>query len=195
MERILIDLPDRLTGDRVILRPWKAGDGEELYRAVNESREAILPWLPWGRNAHSTPEESEAFVRRWRANWDLRDDLSMGTWRGDRLLGGLGLHRIDWNARIFEMGYWLRATEWGKGYGLEAARLALDLAFGALEANRVWLRCADGNDRSAALARRMGMQPEGCLRRSILDADGKFWDALLFGMLPEEYASSKAGLS
>lgn len=186
MDRILLDLPESLEGPRVVVRPWRAGDGQALFEAVDSSRETVLPWLPWGRTSHATPDESEALVRKWRANWDLRDDLSMGVWVDDRLVGGIGLHRIDWSLPSFEVGYWQREGEWGQGYATEAARLVRAFAFEEFGAVRVWLRCAAGNERSAALARRIGMREEGVQRNAIRDADGKLWDALLFGSTPED---------
>lgn len=185
MDRILLDLPERLVGERIVLRPWRAGDGAALFEAVDASREAILPWLPWGRTSHATPEVSESLVRQWHAKWDLREDLSMGIWLGGGLLGGLGLHHIDWSLPSFEMGYWLREGAWGNGYVTEAGRLALGLAFERLGAVRVGLRCATGNGRSAAVAHRLGMEEEGLLRNATKDADGRLWDVRVFGKVAE----------
>ncbi len=84
MDRILLDFPERLEGERIVVRPWRAGDGAVLFEAVDASREAILPWLPWGRSSHATPEVSESLVRKWRAQGDLREDLSMGIWVDER---------------------------------------------------------------------------------------------------------------
>jgi RimJ/RimL family protein N-acetyltransferase len=121
-------------------------------------------------------------VLRWRANWDRRDDFSMGVWRDGRLLGGMGLHRVDWNARSMMLGYWLREGAWGQGYATEAARLALDLAFGPCGMRRVWLRCASGNERSIRLAKRLGMVEEERQPNAMRDTEGRPWDVLIFGL-------------
>ena len=57
---ILLDLPEQLVGERVLVRPYRPGDGGALWEAVEESREHILPWLPWG-DTHKTRADSEAF--------------------------------------------------------------------------------------------------------------------------------------
>src|SRR5579871_5116998 len=91
---ILLDLPEELCGERVLIRPYRAGDGGALWEAVEESREHIRPWLPWG-DTHASPDDSEAFVRRSLAKWILREDLPLSIWEREtgRFLGGSGLHR------------------------------------------------------------------------------------------------------
>ncbi|MBN8285720.1 hypothetical protein [Zoogloea sp.] len=46
-----MDLPDifpeRLTSDRLLIRPAAPGDGEQFYAAIIESQEELSPWLAW----------------------------------------------------------------------------------------------------------------------------------------------------
>ena len=76
---ILRDLPDEIVGQRIVLRPYRAGDGAALWEAVEESREHIRPWLPWG-DTHRTPDDSEGFARRFQAKWLLREDMIASVW-------------------------------------------------------------------------------------------------------------------
>ncbi|HLJ54357.1 MAG TPA: GNAT family protein [Chthonomonadaceae bacterium] len=185
---ILLDLPDELAGPRVLVRPYRTGDGAALWEAVEESREHIMPWLPWG-DTHKSPDDSEAFARRMQANWLLREDLSLSIWdrAGARYLGGSGLHRADWKIPSFEIGYWLRKSAAGQGYMTEAVRLITELAFTTLGAKRVFIRCAAANTRSAAVPPRAGYTLEGVLRNSHVDARGALHDMMLFAMTPEDY--------
>ncbi len=119
----------------------------------------------------------------------------MGIWSLDesRLLGGTGLHRMDWEIRKFEIGYWIRPDEEGKGYVTECVRLLCNLAFGTLKANRVLIRCASTNERSANVPRRLGFAHEGTHRNDLMAPDGKLLDALVFGMTPEMWGSRVIG--
>jgi RimJ/RimL family protein N-acetyltransferase len=196
LDPILIDLPPELRGSRVVVRPYHPGDGAVLYEAVTTSREHLCRWLPWA-DSHTTLEESEALVRRFDARWRLREDLVVGLWDAEtgRFLGGSGLHRIDWNARRFEIGYWLRHDAEGKGYVTEAVTLLCELAFGLLEANRVFIRCASDNHRSAAVPRRLGFRHEGTLRHEGVRSDGSLFDMEVYGMTADmwrERASATA---
>ncbi|WP_084178970.1 GNAT family N-acetyltransferase [Fimbriimonas ginsengisoli] len=187
-EPILIDLPSELRGPRVLVRPYRPGDGAALQEAVSLSREHLKPWMPWA-DAHTTVDESEALVRRFDARWRLREDLGVGIWdiETGRYLGGSGLHRIDWDVRRFEIGYWIRADAAGKGYVTEAAGLLCQLAFGPLEANRVLIRCATENRRSAAIPIRLGFLYEGTHRNEGRRTDGLLFDMEVYGMTADRW--------
>jgi RimJ/RimL family protein N-acetyltransferase len=189
---ILHDLPQEVLGDRVLLRPYRAGDGEAVWSAVEESRELLRPWMPWVDH-HRTPADSEAFVRRMHARWILREDLVVGIWLREtgEYVGSSGLHPIDWDVPSFEVGYWLRASAQGRGYATETTRVLIGLAFETLGAHRLFLRCDERNERSAAVARRLGFTPEGTRRLDSRSPSGELRNTLVFSMIPEEFAAQE----
>lgn len=186
----LIELPDRLMGPRVVVRPYDETDALALWEAIEESRAHLAPWMPWVA-AYHTPNDALAFVRQFRAKWLTRDDLIVGIFDrvGERFLGGSGLHRIDWRIRRFEIGYWLRGPAEGHGYVTETVQLLTSMAFDVLAANRVEIRTDVRNARSRAVPERLGFQLEGCLRKSLPDADGLPCDMLIFSLLRDEYTA------
>lgn len=186
---ILRDLPDEMAGQRIVLRPYRPGDGAALWAAVEESRDHIRPWLPWG-DTHRTPDDSEAFARRFQAKWLLREDMIASIWErsSGRFVGGAGLHPADWDIPSFEIGYWLRASAQGFGYMTEAAQAICGLAFDTFGANRVFIRCDSRNQRSANVARRLGFTHEATLRNEARDSAGELSDTLYFGMTPQQHA-------
>ncbi len=181
LDPLLIDLPEHLDGPRVRLRPYRAGDGAALHEAVNEDVAHLEPYMVWARK-HTTLEESELVVRRLRAAWEARTDMTMGIYDREtgRFLGGTGLHRIDWDVRSFEIGYWIRKSAEGKGYVTEAVQLLTDFAFGELEANRIFLRVSTENAKSLAIPERLGFEREGTLRKSIRDSERRLHDLVMF---------------
>lgn len=179
----LIPLFDELVGERVTVRPYRDEDAERLFAAVEESRQHIWPWLPWG-TYHQTVEDSLDFIRRSRARWILRDELNLGIFETatGRYLGGTGYHIRNLDAGYFEIGYWLRASAAGHGYMTETVRLLTDYAFEHLGANRVEIRCDARNTHSAAVAERLGFVREGRLRNTEIAADGVLRDTLVFAL-------------
>jgi RimJ/RimL family protein N-acetyltransferase len=128
-------------------------------------------------------------VRRFRSKWLTREDLIVGIFdhTGQRLLGGSGLHRIDWQIRRFEIGYWIRESASGHGYVTETVQLLTRLAFDGLAANRVEIRMEVANTRSRVIPERLGFQLEGRMRRSMPGVDGSARDIWMFSLLREEF--------
>ena len=103
-------------------------------------------------------------------------------------VAGSGLHRIDWAARKFEIGYWCRSGYVGHGYVTEAVNAITEFAFTYLQANRVEIRCDTRNTRSIAVARRCGFLQEGILRHDSLGVDGELRSTFVFAKIsPNEF--------
>ena len=56
-----LEVPDRLEGARVIVRPFERQDAAAINAAIHESREHLRPWMPWA-SGHQTVEETLNFV-------------------------------------------------------------------------------------------------------------------------------------
>lgn len=184
---ILRPAPDVLTGERIVVRGLTDEDAEAIYDAIGESSEHLRPWMPW-YNQHASVEDTLAFIRRTQVEWILREGFGMGSFGHDgRFLGGAGLGVHGWEVPAFEIGYWIRQTEEGKGYVSEAARLLTACAFETLGAQRVVIRCDVRNRRSAAVAERLGYVLEGTARRLIRDTTGNLADMRWYALLPDDY--------
>jgi RimJ/RimL family protein N-acetyltransferase len=182
---ILVEVPERLDGERIVLLAPRAGTGAELAVVIGQSLSQLRPWMPWAQEA-PTAESSEAVVRRMQADFIARRDLCFQIYarRPDgspgRMLGGTGLHRMDWAVRRFEIGYWIRPEVSGQGHVGEAVRLLTALAFDQLAARRVEIRCDARNLKSRAVAERGGFQLEGILRNEALGVDGRPRDTCVY---------------
>ncbi|GAC1355663.1 MAG: GNAT family N-acetyltransferase [Ktedonobacteraceae bacterium] len=183
----LLPLFEELQGERVVLRPYRESDAQALFEAINESRAHIRPWLPFA-DAHQTVEESRDWIIRQQAQILLREDMNFSLW--DRVsghyVGGNGLHPRNWKIGYFEIGYWLRTSATGHGYMTEAVKLLTEYLFTHFKANRVEIRCDAQNERSAAVAQRLGFVQEGQLRNNDLTPSGNLRDTLIFALTPED---------
>jgi RimJ/RimL family protein N-acetyltransferase len=184
----LVDLPAELVGPRVVLRPYRESDAAALWAAVDESRQHLSAWLPW-ISSYRSVEDALLSVRQMQAKWILREDLVVAILdrASGRLLGGSGLHRIDWGIRCFEIGYWVRQSAVGHGYITEAVQVLTRFAFDVLEGNRVQIRMDVRNTRSRAVPQRLGFVHEGCLRRALPDVQGEPRDVDVFSVIREDY--------
>lgn len=189
---MLLEIPDSFQTERLIIRSPRAGDGAAMNAAVRESLAHLKPWMPWADH-EPTVDESEELVRRGAARWILREDLWLLLFRkSDGLyVGGSGLHRINWSTPSFEIGYWVRKSLEGQGYVTEAVAAITDIAFMAVSAERVEIRCDTRNERSAAVARRAGYTLEATLHHDSRDTSGELRDTYIFGMTQQQYLIHK----
>jgi ribosomal-protein-serine acetyltransferase len=185
---LLLELPDRIVGERILLRPLQAGDGAAFWEALQESLEHLRPWQHW-MDWHETPLHSEVAARRAYSHWVRRQTLVQGIWEkaGGRFLGTIALEHIDWTTRSFGVGYWLRASAEGHGFMTEAVRLVCRFAFEELGAQRLAIWCDALNGRSAAIPRRLGFVCEGRLRNERHNSRGELQDTLVFSLISNEY--------
>ena len=178
MAPLLIDVPERIATERLVVRVPRPGDGVVVNAAVRASHAELAPWMPWAVTLPSV-EESEAHCRRQQAKFLLREDFAMLVFaRADdggegELVGATGLHRIDWAVRKFEIGYWRRTGCEGRGLLTEAVRAMARMAFDALAARRVEIRMDDRNVASWKLAERAGFTLEALLRFDSLTPAGE----------------------
>ncbi len=178
---IMLDFPERFETKRLLIRATRPGDGAELNAAIRESRDELIPFMPFAR-VLPEPEETEALVRRKRLNFLERTDMMMLMTEREtgKILGSSCLHRFDWDARRFEIGYWIRTSYAGQGLVTEAVHGLTGFAARELNANRVEIRCDDRNQRSAAVARRAGFTLEGVLRNWKREEDGTLVNEMVF---------------
>lgn len=184
MDALLLDFPESFESDRLTLRAPRPGDGAEVNAAVRETFDDLKVWMPWAQQM-PTLEESEAFVRRAQCEFLERKDLVLflflkGT---DTMVGGSGLHRINWDIPKFEIGYWCRKRFQGQGYITESTEAITTFAFDILGAKRVEIRCDSKNVKSRRIPDRLGFTLEGTLRHDSLSPAGELRDTLVFAKI------------
>jgi RimJ/RimL family protein N-acetyltransferase len=185
--RTLVPLFEELRGERILVRPYRESDAQDLYEAMVESRDHLRPWMPFA-DAHQSVDESRHWIIQQMAKWLLREELMLGIWEQTtgRYLGSTGLDPHDWEIGYFEIGYWIRSSAQGHGYISEAVRLLIAYTFDTLKANRIEIRCDELNTRSAAIPKRLGFVVEGRLRNQLAASDGRLRTTLVFSLIPED---------
>jgi ribosomal-protein-serine acetyltransferase len=179
------DFPDSLTSDRLLMRAPRPGDGQAVHAAIMESLPQLQRWMSWASPAPSLEEveEVQAQARRdFIARRDLR--LLLFSQADGSFVGVSGLQPIDWSVPRFEIGYWVRTSQTGRGFATEAAARICRFALEELGAQRVEIWCEAENLASAAVARRAGFELEARLARSRRNLVGDVTDSLCFVRLP-----------
>lgn len=143
-----------LVTKRLILRPWKEEDAEELYRYACDPD--VGPAAGWP--VHTSIENSRDIIRNI-----LSADGTYAVVLKDTGLpvGSIGLMQnvnIPTQPHEAELGYWIGKPYWGKGLIPEAAEELLRYAFQEHKCRRVWCVYDDGNEKSRRVQEKCGFR-------------------------------------
>jgi RimJ/RimL family protein N-acetyltransferase len=153
-----------------------------MNAAIRDSFAELREWMEWAREIPSV-SESRMQQEHARRKFLAREDLQLILFKGDRIVGGTGLHRIDWDIPRFEIGYWVRTPDQRRGYVTEAVTTLESFAFEALGARRVEIRTDRRNARSRAIPERLGYDFEGVLRNDALHTDRSVRDTAVYAKI------------
>ncbi len=153
-----------LAGDRRVARYLIAVPSPYPVSLATRWIMARIAWWPHGRGVTLAIAERDA---------------------PDTLLGSVSLRRFARDRRA-ELGYWLGADSWGRGFATEAGDAMLDFGFRELEVLRIYAQVLEGNAASCHVLDKLGMLEEG-VRRSHIRKGRRLCDVTLYGMLRDEW--------
>lgn len=176
-----------ITTERLVLRPLVDDDAPAVAAGAGDPRVA--------RYLLSVPSPYPVtLARRWirgRIEWWTSGrgvTLAIATREHPReLLGTVSLRRFARDRRA-ELGYWLVAAAWGRGYATEAARGLVDYGFHQLRLARIYAQVLAGNDESMHVLEKLGMKREGVKRQHIRKGR-RLCDVVIYGVLADEWSA------
>jgi [ribosomal protein S5]-alanine N-acetyltransferase len=176
--------PPDLVTDRLVLRELTLADAAGVAAGAGDRRVAqYLMQVP-------SPYPI-ALARRWVMHriewWEIGRGVTFAvTLPGESaLLGTVSLRRYLRDRRA-ELGYWLAASAWGRGFATEAARATVDFGFRQLGLARVYAQVLAGNRGSLRVLDKLGMVNEGVKRQHVSKAR-RLHDVVLYGLLRDEW--------
>ena len=106
LEPILIEMPEKLTTERLVLRCPRSGDGKIVNAATYTTFDDLHRWMDWAESK-LTVEQSEAIMRKFQVRFIARDEMVYllflkGT---ETFVGVIGLTPEDWQLPKFKIGY------------------------------------------------------------------------------------------
>lgn len=172
--------------DRLILRPFEKADLEEVlsYYSLPE----IQRYLDW--KARDKGEAKSAFdaMRKQTRLTRPGDLLTLAVVRKSdgRVIGHVSLRWTDATAAQGEIRFAIAPTFRRKGYGREAVRAIISMAFDDYRLHRVFARTDGRNEASARLLKNLGMRLEAHYREHAL-FQGEWDEELHFAILDREW--------
>ena len=172
-------------GDAIYLRPLERTDAERLAGWINdeEVRRHLDRYLPL-----SVGREAEFIDELAKSNTDVV--LGIATIDGDVLVGVAGLHNLHSRYRSATFGLCIgQKAEWNRGYGSEATRLMVAIAFDTFNLHRVELRVDADHVAAQRVYQKVGFQREGILRQAAFRG-GRYQDDWVMSILRDEWGTA-----
>lgn len=172
-----------LVGEKVYLRRMERKDLEGNYFDWLNDYE-VTKMLEVGKFPNSMEAMEDYFNKLDSSPNDLF--FAIIEKETDRHIGNFTI-RINWVNRTAETGRIIGEKDcWGKSYGQEALKLAIDYCFKRLNLHRVQGGTVADNIAVQKIWKRLGWTVEGRLRKAVY-FDGEYHDSLHAGILREEW--------
>jgi RimJ/RimL family protein N-acetyltransferase len=143
--------------DKVTIRPIELSDAEAVQRYAADARVAATTNIP-----HPYPANGgQDFVERAVASREAGERYAFAILYDGELVGTIGINAVDKDAGTAELDYCVAAPFWHKGIGSEAARRAIEYAFGQLGLSALFSSCLKENVASARVLEKNGFVQTG----------------------------------
>lgn len=168
-----------LESDRLILRPFKLSDVEDVF--LYASDDVVTRYLRW--SPHKDTSETEQSLRKHFINKPGVFAITLK--KDNKCIGCIELRVVIEHDKA-SFGYVLNREYWSKGYMTEALNLVLDLAFAKLKLNRVESTHYVGNEASGRVMAKCGMKYEGQGIQEVKIKD-KYHDVVHYAILRDDW--------
>ncbi len=166
----------------LVLAPLRLPDAPAVHAAVADP--VLLRWLPLPK---VYPLE---LAEQWctTLSEEIRESgrgLVRGVYADDRFVANIDAKRVDWPARVAEIGYWTAAPARGRGYMTAAVSAFTRWLLREQGFERIELRIAPGNAASRRVAEKARFTYEGTARNAGYTHDGRV-DLQIFSRVPAD---------
>lgn len=155
----------RLETERLILRRFKSGDEEDMFKGWCNDPEVskFLYWPP-----HGDIEVTRSIMNEWISKYD---DGAYFNWAIElkeegKLIGNISVVKLNEKIDSAEIGYCMSRAYWGRGIMPEALRTVIGFLFDEVGMNRIAATHDVNNPKSGRVMEKAGMKTEGTLRQA-----------------------------
>ncbi len=173
-----------LSTARLTLRPTRMSDAELLFPLFADEEMMLF----WAHGPVKSISEVQQIIAR---NLPPRNKAASSfaiTTDGANAIGCVNFYNED--EAMAGLGYIIDKSYWGRGLVSEAVGAAVIHGFVTLKLHRIWLEVDPRNHASVRVAEKCGFSAEG-LQRKAFFMDGAYLDSAIFGLLREDWISSR----
>ena len=150
-----VNFPIHLSNDCYITRLVER-DASELFNVVNSCRAYLERWLPWVKTC-LMEHDSLVFIQKAQEKLRNSESIILSLRCADKIIGIISILKLNFIELSAEIGYWISEEYQGRGIVTSACRHLIDhICFSNLGLSKIIITCDFGNEKSAAIPRRLG---------------------------------------
>jgi ribosomal-protein-serine acetyltransferase len=157
---------------------------QPIFDLVDANRMHLREWLPFV-DRMQTVEFAENFVKGTMQRNQDGNEFAFVIITNEKVVGRIGIYKIDGQNKIGEIGYWLAENLQGKGIITQSCKAIIDFGFSNLQLNRIEIKCGTENLKSKTIPEKLNFTHEGVLRQGELLYD-KFIDLHLYSLVKND---------
>ncbi|WP_372948004.1 GNAT family N-acetyltransferase [Mariniphaga sp.] len=166
------------------LETIKLNMADVIFEAIDSNREYLNKWLPFIEETQQVAQ-TEEFIKGIDSQHGKKRDEVFTIWYNQDFAGLIGFKDTDWINHKTELGYWLTEKMQGKGIVTTCVKELIKIAFKKLGMNRIQIKVATGNEKSAEIPKRLGFHFEGIERKGEFH-HGKYLDLQVYSFLKSD---------
>lgn len=178
MKKITID-------EHIHLELIEAQHTQSIFDMVDGNRTHLRQWLPFVDRMQTVDFTHNFVAGTIQRNKDGYE-FAYVIFNGDRMVGRIGVYKMDRQNGIGEIGYWLVEDAQGQGIVTKSCRGLIDFCFGELGLNRIEIKCGTANLKSKTIPEQLHFTREGTMRQGELLYD-QYIDLDLYAMLKKDW--------
>ncbi|WP_346855546.1 GNAT family protein [uncultured Draconibacterium sp.] len=169
--------------DKLRLEKVNLSMAKVVFDTIDNDREHLKQWLPFVDYTKQI-SDTEKFIASI-SNPENKKDLIYSIWHKEEFAGLVGFKDTDWANRKTEIGYWLTSKMQGKGIITSCVEKLIRFAFKNQKLNRIQIKAAKQNTKSASIPQKLGFTLEGVEREGELHQSGYF-DLEVYSLLKSD---------
>ena len=158
---------------------------QALFSIVDAQRQHLSTYLPWVGNMQ-TVADFDNYITHCQYLYSQQQEVSFVIVVNNTVVGRIGLHYINQQNQLANIGYWLSAEYLGQGIVTKACKAIIAYGFTTLQLNRIEIKAAVTNIKSNAIPHKLNFELEGILQQAEL-VNGIYHNLNIYALLKNKW--------
>ena len=167
-------------------------NAQQIFDIFSSGDDTFKYWLEYTKPYRNVQEVIDEYKNKYKPKGFCKYAM-YGIFKGDEILGEIGMGCIYTRRKTAEIGFWLKKSARGRGIIDKLLPIIEKLAFTEYDLHKLTIWCDNENKPVKRIAKKHGYVKEGVLREEKTWPDGSVHSTVLYGKLKSEWKMQSGG--